>query len=232
MNSAKLIAQAQGGDRAAREQVIADNLKLAWHVVGRFRNTLYDPEELFQIACLGLIKAVERFDLERGLEFSTFAVPCMIGEIRQFLRKDQPVHLGRTLQENAKLVQQAAEKMRAQGREPTVGELAETSGLSRDAIVEAMEASQKVRSLSEPTSEGGTLEQVVAATEESGQWTEKIAISQALAELEPRQRAVIDMRFFHDLTQTEAARRLGISQVQVCRLERRALIALRARLQG
>ncbi|HOB22138.1 MAG: sigma-70 family RNA polymerase sigma factor [Firmicutes bacterium] len=232
MKTAELIARAQTGDLASRDQVIADNLKLAWHVAGRFRNTGHDLEELFQIASIGLLKAVERFDLSRGVEFSTFAVPCMIGEIRQFLRKDQPVHLGRTLQENAKKVKQAAEKLRADGTEPTVGELAELTGLSREEIVEAMEAGQQVRSLSEPTSDGTTLEQLVAAEEESGQWTEKVAITQALAELEPQQQAVIKLRFFHDLTQSEVARRLGISQVQVSRLERRALSALRARLVG
>lgn len=233
MNSTyELIGRAQGGDRKALAQVIEDNLKLAWHVAGRFRSTGHEAEELFQVASVGLLKAVERFDLERGLEFSTYAVPCMIGEIRQFLRRDQPVHLGRTLKENAIRIKQLAEKIRAAGSEPTVGELAQASGLSREEIVEAMEASQNVRSLSEPTIDGGTLEQLVPGDEESGQWTDKVALSQALEKLEPRLRDVIAMRFFHDLTQTEAARRLGISQVQVCRLERRALTALRRHLAG
>jgi RNA polymerase sporulation-specific sigma factor len=233
MNSTfELIARAQGGDREALEQVIEANLKLAWHVAGRFRSTGHDSEELFQIASVGLLKAVERFDLDRGLEFSTYAVPCMIGEIRQFLRKDQPVHLGRTLQENAIRIKKLAEELRRQGFEPTVGELARRAGLSREEIVEAMEASQTVRSLSEPTIQGGTLEQFVAGDEESGQWTEKVALREALAKLEPRLGHVITMRFFHDLTQSEVAQRLGISQVQVSRLERRALIALRGHLAG
>jgi RNA polymerase sporulation-specific sigma factor len=228
----ELIARAQAGERSALEQVVEENLRLAWHVAGRFRSTGHESEELFQIASLGLFKAVERFDLSRGLEFSTYAVPCMIGEIRQFLRRDQPVHLGRTLQENAIRIKQLAEKFRKEGREPTVRELSAESGLNREEIVEALEASQTVRSLSEPTGEDLTLEQLLMGDEESGQWAERIALSQALEQLEPRLSHVIALRFFHDLTQTEIACRLGISQVQVSRLERRALTALRAKLAG
>ena len=228
----ELIARAQAGERSALEQVVEENLRLAWHVAGRFRSTGHEREELFQIASLGLFKAVERFDLSRGLEFSTYAVPCMIGEIRQFLRRDQPVHLGRTLQENAIRIKQLAEKFRKEGREPTVRELSAESGLNREEIVEALEASQTVRSLSEPTGEDLTLEQLLMGDEESGQWAERIALSQALEQLEPRLSHVIALRFFHDLTQTEIACRLGISQVQVSRLERRALTALRAKLAG
>lgn len=228
----ELIRRAQAGERAALEEVVEANLRLAWHVVSRFQSSNREPEELFQVASLGLFKAVERFDLERGLEFSTYAVPCMIGEIRQFLRSDQPVHLGRTLKERALQITRLATELEQEGTEPTVGLLAAKTGLAPDEIVEALEASQSVRSLSEPQGEDLTLGQMLSAAEGSSHWTDKVALATALGTLDPQMRTIIALRFFKDLTQAEIAEQLGISQVQVSRLQKRALSALKAQLVG
>lgn len=229
----RLIKEAQAGDTEAREKLINCNLKLVFNLVQRFQNRGYDLEDLFQIGCIGLIKAIDKFNLKYKVKFSTYAVPMIVGEIRRFLRDDNPVKVSRSLKENAYKIQQTKEWLIARlGREPTISEIAEELGLEREEVVNALEAVHAPTSIYDTMHQDDgdpiyLLDQL--KSEESGEtpWLDKIAVKELLSNLPERDRQILMWRFYEDKTQVEIAKRLGLSQVQVSRLERQALKKLR-----
>lgn len=244
-----LIARSQAGEKDAREVLIEKNLGLVHHIVKRFVNRGYDPEDLFQIGTIGLIKAIDKFDLSLGLKFSTYAVPMITGEIKRFLRDDGMVKVSRTIKENGLKVSFARQKLQGVlGREPTIQEIIEETGLDREEIVLAMEASIEVESIysavyQDDGSEVYLVDKVVRGTggsvgssmvgacgsedSEKEELLNHMLIKQLLDSLEPPERELIYMRYFQDKTQMEIAAVLGISQVQVSRMEKKILLRLR-----
>lgn len=225
----ELLRQAQAGDSAARERLINCNLKLVFNLVRRFQNRGYELEDLFQIGCIGLMKAIDKFDLNYDVKFSTYAVPMIVGEIRRFLRDDNPVKVSRSVKETAYRIQQARERLAGRlGREPSVGELAAELGISREDVVTALEAAQAPTSIYETLhqDEGDPiylLDQLRDGREGDLPWLDHLAVKELLMSLPERDRKILMWRFFEDKTQADVARRLGLSQVQVSRLERQAL---------
>ena len=251
--TAVLIERSQAGDKEARETLIEENLGLVRHIVKRFVGRGYDMEDLFQIGCIGLIKAIDKFDLQYEVRFSTYAVPMIQGEIKRFLRDDGMVKVSRTLKESGWKVKQAAEKLLQEyGREATLLELSEATGLTVEDIVMAMDANVEVESIYKSVyqSDGSEIylvDQVVGGNgsvsyagvrqtaSEGGIWgdTEKdkvlnhMLLDQLLGRLGDKERELIHMRYFQDKTQVEVAKLMGISQVQVSRMEKRILLQLR-----
>lgn len=227
---------AKSGDQEAREKLINCNLKLVFNLVKRFEDRGYDLEDLFQIGTIGLIKAIDNFDLDQNVRFSTYAVPMIIGEIRRYLRDNGPVKVSRSLKETAFKARQAEEKLtRELGREPSIGEVSEEMGLPREEIVAALEAVQAPTSIHDTFyQEDGdpiyVLDQLAHDPEDTDSLFDRVALKQVMRKLPPRLQQVIVMRFFQDLTQTTVAQQLGISQVQVSRLERQGLEMLRQML--
>ena len=244
-----LIARSQAGESSAREVLIENNLGLVRHIVKRFAGRGYDLEDLFQIGVIGLMKAIDKFDLSLGLKFSTYAVPMITGEIKRFLRDDGPVKVSRTIKENGLKVRLARQKLQAEkGREPTLQEIARETGLSTEDVVLAMEAAIEVESIyaavyQDDGSEvylvdkivrerAGVVGRSVAGGCDGGD-TEKeellnhILLNQLLDSLPPADRELICMRYFQNKTQMEIAARLGVSQVQVSRMEKKILLSLR-----
>ncbi len=248
-----LIARSQAGESEAREVLIENNLGLVRHIVKRFVGRGYDLEDLFQIGVIGLIKAIDKFDLKLGLKFSTYAVPMITGEIKRFLRDDGPVKVSRTIKENGVKVKLARQKLQgAKNREPTVQEIGEAAGLSVEDVVLAMEASIEVESIyaavyQDDGSEVYLVDKVVRGGDGSvgssvvggcnGEDLEKeevlnhMLLTQLLDTLEPGDRNLIYMRYFQNKTQTEIAASFGVSQVQVSRMEKRILLKLREKVR-
>ncbi|MCH5262752.1 MAG: SigB/SigF/SigG family RNA polymerase sigma factor [Lachnospiraceae bacterium] len=250
--TAVLIERSQAGDKEAREILIEENLGLVRHIVKRFTGRGYDLEDLFQIGCIGLIKAIDKFDLHYEVRFSTYAVPMIQGEIKRFLRDDGMVKVSRTLKESGWKVKQAAQRLSQEyGREATLQELSEETGLSVEDIVMAIDANVEVESIyksvyqsdgneiylvDQVVSEAGSREgSTVGRTASDGSWgdseKEKVLnhmlLEQLLSRLDDRERELINMRYFQDKTQVEVAKCMGISQVQVSRMEKRILLQLR-----
>jgi len=229
-----LLYKTKAGDPEARERLVNCNLKLVFNLVQRFTNRGYEPEDLFQIGTIGLIKAIDKFDLRYDVKFSTYAVPLIIGEIRRFLRDDNPVKVSRSVKEIAGKISRAKEQLVVEmGREPTVGEIAEYVGMSREEIVSAMEAVQTPASIYETLyqDDGDPIYLMDAITGEKGDdagWFDRLAMKEILLRLPERERQVLLLRFFDDKTQSEVAALMKISQVQVSRIERQALKNLRA----
>lgn len=229
-----LLYKTKAGDPDARERLINCNLKLVFNLVQRFTNRGYEPEDLFQIGTIGLIKAIDKFDLSYDVKFSTYAVPLIIGEIRRFLRDDNPVKVSRGIKEVAGKVSRAREELVVSlGREPTVGEIAQAVGVNREEIVTALEAVQTPASIYETLyqDDGDPIYVMDAITGEKGDdagWFDRLAMKEILQRLPERERQVLILRFFEDKTQSEVASLLKISQVQVSRIERQALKNLRA----
>ncbi len=244
-----LIERSQAGESKAREVLIEKNLGLVHHIVRRFTGRGHDPEDLFQIGVIGLIKAIDHFDLKLGVRFSTYAVPMITGEIKRFLRDDGPVKVSRTIKENAVKVNLARRKLQSEtGREPTLSQIVEETGLSSEEVVLAMEASVEVESLysavyQDDGSEVYLVDKVVrgergsvgnsmvgisdSVDEEKEELLNHMLLTQLLDSLNPRERELIHMRYFQEKTQVEIAGILGISQVQVSRMEKRILLRLR-----
>jgi RNA polymerase sporulation-specific sigma factor len=224
---------AKDGDTAARESLINCNLKLIFNLVQRFSQRGYEIEDLFQIGTIGLIKAIDKFDFSYGVKFSTYAVPMIIGEIRRFLRDDHPIKVPRSYKELVYKVNRSRDELSATlGREATIGEIAINIGVDRDEIVAALEAIQS------PTSIYDTLYQddsdpifvLDQLSEEKGpdpSWLDKIALNEVLDKLPEREKRVLIMRFFEDKTQSQIAGLLNLSQVQISRIERAALLRIR-----
>jgi len=228
-----LLKRVKDGDSFARDKLVNCNLKLVFNLVKRFQNRGYELEDLFQIGCIGLMKAIDKFDLSFDVKFSTYAVPMIVGEIRRFLRDDNPVKVSRSLKETAYKVQQVRELLTARlGREPSIGEVASELSLSREEIVNALEAAQAPTSKYETLHQDDgdpiyLLDQLKGAEDGDSSWLEKISMKALLNNLSERERMILSWRFFEDKTQSEIAKKLGLSQVQVSRLERQALKKLK-----
>ena len=227
-----LLEAAREGDAAACEQVLLENNGLIWSVVRRYYGRGVEPDDLYQLGCLGFLKAVRGFDPGYGTQFSTYAVPKIAGEIRRFLRDDGPVKVSRGLKERGTAIRAARAKLSAQlGREPTLSELAEETGLTPEDIAAAETAIEPVVSLQAETgADGLTLEGMLTAGNEEEGMVERLTLRSAVSALPERERQVLLLRYYKGLTQVNTARVLGVSQVQVSRLERRALDKLRREL--
>ncbi len=230
----ELIAQAQAGDQSASEALITENAGLIWSVARRFLGRGVESDDLYQLGCLGFIKAVDGFDLEFGTQFSTYAVPKIAGEIRRFLRDDGAVKVSRTIKEQAVTIRAMRNQLAsALGREPTIGEIAVQTGFSPEEIALAENATAATESIHRPVTEDGfSLENVLSDTESEERLLEKISLRQAIARLPEKEGLVINLRYFHGLTQERAAKVLQVSQVQVSRIEKRAIANLREMMQG
>lgn len=223
-----LLRAAQEGDRDACEQAVIENNGLIWSVVRRYYGRGVDPDDLYQLGCLGFLKAIQGFDFNYGTCFSTYAVPKIAGEIRRFLRDDGAVKVGRTLREQAQMLYSLRERLRHQlGREPALSELAEASGLTVEEIAQIDLATDAPESLQQETGDGLTLEGVLGTEAPEESLVERIALREAIDQLPEKERMTILLRYFKGLTQEQSARILGVSQVQVSRLERRGLKRLR-----
>jgi len=228
-----LLKAAQAGDEKARERLINCNLKLIFNLVQRFAHRGYELEDLFQIGTIGLIKAIDKFDFSYGVKFSTYAVPMIIGEIRRFLRDDHPVKVPRSYKELVYKINRARESLATQlGRDPTVGEIAAEIGVDREEVVTALEAVQTPSSIHDILYQDDSdpiyvLDQLTVEKDSEPSWFEKIALKEVLDKLPEREKRVLIMRFFEDKTQSEIASQLGLSQVQISRIERAALHKIR-----
>lgn len=227
-----LLRAAQAGDDTALDAVVRENAGLIWAVARRYFGRGVEPDDLFQLGSLGFLKAVRDFDEAYGTQFSTYAVPKIAGEIRRFLRDDGAVKVSRTLREQAARIQQAKRDLEQRlAREPTVSELAAETGLEPEEIAMAETAAAPIESLQQETGEHGfALEQMLGDFDAPERMLEQIALRAAVAALPPRERAVIRLRYDRGLTQQRCAALLGVSQVQVSRLERRAVDHLREAL--
>lgn len=232
--AAEVLAAARAGDDRACEQVLEENTGLIWSIVRRYCGRGVDREDLYQLGCVGFLKAVRGYDPDYGTRFSTYAVPKIAGEIRRFLRDDGPVKVSRGLKEQGTAIRTAQQKLSGMlGREPTLSELAAETGLSPEDIAAAETASEPVISLQTETGEGGlTLEGMLTAGNPEDSIVERLALRAAMQELPEREREILLLRFYRGMTQSAAARVVGVSQVQVSRLERKALGRLREALSG
>ena len=228
-----LIQRSHEGDKAAREQLVEENVGLIWCVVKRFYGRGLENEDLFQIGSIGLLKAIDKFDLSYDVKFSTYAVPMISGEIKRFLRDDGMIKVSRTLKELSYKIFQTREKLLdLLGREPTIEELAEKMQIDKEEIVEALEAGSEVESIYKPIhqKEGNEL-RLMDKLEEKEHREEKILdhmlLQQLLGTLEKEERTLIYMRYFQDKTQSQVGKELGISQVQVSRMEKKIMENLR-----
>ena len=225
----ELIARCQAGDQQAKEQIVEENTGLIWSVVKRFTGRGTEMDDLFQLGCLGFIKAVDGFDLCFGTQFSTYAVPKIAGEIRRFLRDDGAVKVSRGIKERSASIKLAQSQLLLRlGREPTVSEIAEQTGFTPEEIAEAETATAVVESIHQPAGEDGfSLENILSNTETEEMFLEKMSLRQAVEQLPEREAMVIKLRYFHGLTQDRVSKVLSVSQVQVSRIEKKALGLLR-----
>lgn len=229
----KLMRQIKAGDTGARELFIKGNLRLVLSVISRFSNSSESVDDLFQVGCIGLIKAIDNFDMSQQVMFSTYACPMIIGEIRRYLRDFNSIRVSRSLRDTAyKAIYAKEAYMRENNREPSLTELAEEIGISSEDIVFAMDAIQSPVSLYEPVyTEGGDtlciMDQVSDKKTGEALWVEHLALKDAMEKLPEREEKIIKMRFFEGKTQMEAAKELSISQAQISRIEKSALKSMR-----
>ncbi len=228
-----LFRQYQAGDEQAREELIHSNLRLVLSVLQRFSNRNENPDDLFQVGCIGLMKAIDNFDLGQNVKFSTYAVPMVIGEIRRYIRDNTPIRVSRSLRDIAYKALQMREQLTAQhGKEPSIEQIAKALELEPEDISAALDAIQDPVSLYDPIyNDGGDpiyiMDQICDTKNTDFHWLENIAIKQALDKLTPREQMIIDLRFFQGKTQMEVADEISISQAQVSRLEKGALQTMR-----
>ena len=229
----ELIAQSQKGDRLSTELLLNENSGLIWSVAKRYTGRGVDPDDLYQLGCLGFIKAVEGFDLAYGTQFSTYAVPKISGEIRRFLRDDGTVKVSRAIKERALAIKTAQGILAHNlGREPTLQEVAETTGFTTEEIAVAESATACIESIHQSTGEEGfTLENTLTDTETEDTMLEKFALDESISQLPEREATVIRLRYFHGLTQDRVSKVLNVSQVQVSRIEKKALTRLKQLLE-
>lgn len=228
----QLLEAARLGDERACEQVLEENNGLIWSIVRRYYGRGVEPDDLYQLGCLGFLKAVQGFDFSYGTCFSTYAVPKIAGEIRRFLRDDGTVKVGRTIREQAQLLYTQRERLRHDlGREPVLSELAEATGLTVEEIARTETATEAPESLQQELADGLTLEGTLGTDAPEEGLVEKLALREAIDRLPEKERMTILLRYFKGLTQERTARVLGVSQVQVSRLERRGLRRLRELLE-
>lgn len=236
METIELIKQARSGDKLARDKVIKNNMALVYSIVKRFAGRGYDLEDLGQIGAIGLIKAVDKFDLNFDVKFSTYAVPLITGEIKRFLRDDGMVKVSRSLKENGWRLKRAAEQLSLElGREATMEELCEATGMKKEDIVLALEAGNEVESLHKTVfqkegSEIALMDRIPSEQDESESVVNRLMLEQLLDELESKERELIELRYFEDKTQMQVAEALQMNQVQVSRLEKKILTAMRKKV--
>ena len=224
----ELLRAAQEGDREACERAVIENNGLIWSVVRRYYGRGVDADDLYQLGCLGFLKAIQGFDFDYGTCFSTYAVPKIAGEIRRFLRDDGTVKVSRTIREQGQMLYTVRGRLRQElGREPALSELSEATGLSLEEIARTEIATDTPESLQRETVEGLTLEGTIGTDAPEEAMVERIALRQAIDCLPEKERMTILLRYFKGLTQQQTARLLGVSQVQISRLERRGLQRLR-----
>jgi RNA polymerase sporulation-specific sigma factor len=232
----ELIREAQQGNQAAREQLVCENMGLVWSVVRRFKGRGQEMEDLFQIGSIGLLKAIDKFDLDFQVRFSTYAVPLIAGEIRRFLRDDGLIKVSRTLKEQAYKAGIAREQLGMElGRDPTLEEVAGRMGVCVEEVAAALESGAEVESLSRTIYQGdGNAVTLMERLEEEGDVSEtlvnQLVIEQLLSHLPQMERRLLELRFFKEKTQTQTAKELGVTQVQVSRLEKKILTQLRRKL--
>ena len=224
-----LIRQAQSGDRAASEKLITENTGLIWSIARRYFGRGVEPDDLFQLGCVGFLKAVEGFDTAYGTQFSTYAVPKIAGEIRRFLRDDGAIKVSRSIKERAAAIKKARERLTGElGREPTVSELSQALDLSAEEIASAETATSAAESIQRQTGEEGfSLEDVLCTDGMEEKLLERMTPQEALKHLGEKERMVIQLRYYHSLTQQRVSEIIGVSQVQVSRIEKKALQQLR-----
>ena len=235
MNELELFRLAKKGDEKAKEKIVSDNMGLVWSVARRFMGRGYDLDEIFQIGCIGLLKAIDRFEEESEVRFSTYAVPLIQGEIKRFLRDNGMIKISRILKQNGYKIKKAAEELSITlGRDATVNEISELTGISVEDIVMATEANRDIESLYQTVynHEGAQIFLVDKisggeGSEPSEEVLQNVMVEQAMSSLDEKERSLIHMRYFEDKTQTEVAAALGISQVQVSRLEKKLLNNMR-----
>jgi RNA polymerase sporulation-specific sigma factor len=229
----ELFQRIKAGDEEARQLYIKGNLRLVLSVIKRFQNSSESVDDLFQIGCIGLIKAIDNFDTSLNVKFSTYAVPMIIGEIRRYLRDNNSIRVSRSLRDIAyKAIYAKENYIRQNLKEPTIGEIAEEIGIEKEMIVYAMDAIQNPVSLFEPVyTEGGdtlyVMDQISDKKNREDHWIENLSLREALKRLGNRERHIIELRFYEGKTQMEVAREVGISQAQVSRLEKNALKSMK-----
>ena len=233
----KLFEEFQSGDREARKKLANGNLRLVLSVIQRFNNRGEYVDDLFQVGCIGLMKAIDNFDLSQNVKFSTYAVPMIIGEIRRYLRDNNPVRVSRSLKDIAYKVLQVRDEMANRlGREPSITEISQELNIGREEIIFALEAIQEPVSLFEPIYHDGgdpifVMDQIKDDKSLDDRWLEGIAIKEAINKLNEREQLILDLRFYRGKTQMEVADEIGISQAQVSRLEKAALGHLKKYIQ-
>ena len=224
-----LFARIKEGDESAKEEYIKGNLRLVLSVIKRFSNSNENPDDLFQIGCIGLIKAINNFNTELDVKFSTYAVPMIIGEIRRYMRDNNTIRVSRSLRDTAyKAIYAKENYVKRNLKEPTVQEIAEEIGISKEDIVFALDAIQTPMSLQEPVyNDGGdalyVMDQLSDKKNKEEKWVEELALEAAMEHLGEREKYIIELRFFEGKTQMEVAKEIKISQAQVSRLEKNAL---------
>lgn len=229
----ELIVMSQSGDRQAEETLVTENSGLIWSVARRFLGRGTEADDLYQLGCLGFLKAVEGFDVAFGTQFSTYAVPKIAGEIRRFLRDDGAVKVSRSIKEQAAVIRTARNRLTsALGHEPTVMEISSQTGFSPEEIALAETATACTESIQRETGEDGfTLENILTDTESEDTLLERMSLRQAIDRLPEREGMVIRLRYFHGLTQQRVSKVLSVSQVQVSRIEKKALVHLKELLE-
>ncbi|KZZ86485.1 MULTISPECIES: RNA polymerase sporulation sigma factor SigF [Bacillaceae] len=232
----ELILKSQQGDQQARDTIVQRNMRLVWSVVQRFLNRGYEPDDLFQIGCIGLLKSVDKFDLSYDVRFSTYAVPMIIGEIQRFIRDDGTVKVSRSLKELGNKIRRAKDELsKTLGKVPTVTEIAAHLEISPEEVVLAQEAVRAPSSIHETVYENDgdpitLLDQIADHTD--SKWFDKIVLKEAIEGLDEREKLIVYLRYYKDQTQSEVAERLGISQVQVSRLEKKILSQMKSLMGG
>ena len=229
----ELIQKAQSGDKKAEESLVEENLGLIWSVAKFFLGRGTEADDLYQLGCLGFLKAVHGFDFNFGTQFSTYAVPKISGEIRRYLRDDGSVKVSRSIKEKAAAIKNTKNRLVIElGREPTVSELSEKTGFAPEEIAVAEAATATVESIQQENGTVGfSLENILSNTESEDAMLEKLALRQGIEKLPEKESLVIRLRYFHGLTQVNTSRILGVSQVQVSRIEKKALTHLKELLK-
>lgn len=238
MDTLDLIRLSKQGDKVARDRVVTENVGLVWSIVRRFMGRGHEAEDLFQIGSIGLMKAIDKFDLSYDVKFSTYAVPMITGEIKRFLRDDGMIKVSRSLKETAGKIRLMRETLESKnGREPTIEEIGEALELAKEEVVMALESGAEVESLYKTIYQGDgnaifLIDKIEQTDDASEEMIDHMALKEVMDSLEEKEKDIIRLRYFKDKTQTEIAKQLGISQVQVSRLERKILKTMRERMLG
>jgi RNA polymerase sporulation-specific sigma factor len=236
VDTLELIKMSREGDKDARDLVVTQNVGLVWSIVRRFANRGHEMEDLFQIGSIGLIKAIDKFDYSYEVKFSTYAVPMITGEIKRFLRDDGMIKVSRTIKESAAKIRAYRERYgNMYGREPTVEDIEKELSITKDEILMALETGAEVESLYKTIYQGDgspiyLIDKLAETKDESENTIDRLALKEIIATLDEREQEIIKLRYFRDRTQTDIAKELGISQVQVSRMEKRILKILRDKL--